>query len=800
MSASRITRSLLAAIAIVAMATSVVDAGISVRINRVGLFAGAQQKVRDGVVTFVEVGVRNQGAAPFEGVLQATQTDRDGDVVISELVIAVTPDGNWESKEIYFVPNMRDNDGRIVIKLYTTEGELLEFADQNGAAVKSIRSDPYYDQPEKESFLIVTMMSGNRLVHGQYLTQATQGLEISDTVAGREIEALAPRELPRKTQGLDAVDAIIWEDADPGEITAEQAEALIGWVRQGGRLVISVASQWQSISKSPLAEILPAQIHNIEDVRSIPALRGLVLTQSVYDEFAEIIKRDSITRCRMRPHAESVAVPSETKPDNSDAAPETQDLDPIAYRRYVGRGMVVLLGARLMDLLPPPNVPEYNETDSAKRERKEFAQVVERVVASNLLAIPPFREAKGDIWQIGKRENLYGTLTRTIGFSAVTSLFLILAIGFTGVYTLVATLGSYFYLNKKGWTSHCWTAFSAVSIIGVVIGLGMVWVLRGFSTKVWQTSIVDARAGVNYGYGTCLFGVKTKDHTRLDLKLPVGYEGVSAAAGPLISLPQLSDPMSGSETSFVASDTYRLTQTATQIEGVPVRATLKQFEGRWHGELGGTLEAELIFDDQTDQFLPSSYIRNELGFALSDCYLLEGEQEIAGEGGRIINVRCHRVGTLGKSGEESSSLEGAALVKRFYETGELEADGTPKMRLSKDLFLSTTTKTWRSRAGIGSIFGAGKSMRNQPDDVTHTPFLLLSVYNLLDPEDMNKAWDLQRSYGRRLDCSHWISKHTAVLIGFSNVPSQAVLEIDRANERPERALTMYRFLIPVERN
>lgn len=797
----RIRLDLLLVAFVLAGAVGVARADISMRINRVGPFSGSPFWVRDGVVTFAEVDVRNSGSAPFDGVLRASQTDRDGDVVVSELSIAVAPDGEWESKELYFVPNLASGDSYLTIKLYTPEDELVEFTNDVGETTKSLRSNPFMDKPDKDDLLIVAMSSGVPLPHDSCLRATAQDLSFTEVVTDRAIRSIAPREIPRKAQGLNAIDAIIWEDADPGEITPDQADSLIGWVRQGGRLLITANSHWQSFANSPLAEIMPASIVDIEDVHAIPAFKGIIVTRSEYEEFASGYRAHAITRCSMQPKADALGIPSNVKPDDDNAdADAPQDLSPIAYRRYVGRGMVTLLGAKLMDLMPPPAVAEFDNSDEAKAERVRFAKMVDKVVANNFLALPPFREAKGNTWGLDQKTNLFTALTQTIGFSTVTGVFLVFAIGFTCIYTFVATIGSYLYLNKKGWASYCWSAFAAVSIVGVVIGLGMVWVLRGFSTKVWETSVVDAHAGKNYGYATCLFGVKTKDHTRLDLQLPVGYTNAPSGNGLIYALPKTFDPMLGSESSFVASETYRLTQAATHIDGVPVRATLKEFEGRWHGELGGTLEARLIYDDTTNQFTADSYIRNELGITLSDCYLIEGDQDIAGERGSVIGIRCHTLNALEAKGD-GSETSGERFVRLLYEKEPAGPDGKPVLRKPIEMRLSTYLGSWLgSTRSFSSLIGQGTQAADIPADAAHAPFLLLSVYNLIDPTNSPGAsWKLKRSYGRRLDCSDWVTKHTAVLIGFSHDTPPALLQIDRVNERPQKALTMYRFLIPVER-
>src|SRR5690606_6329205 len=153
-------------------------------------------------------------------------------------------------------------------------------------------------------------------------------------------------------------------------------------------------------------------------------------------------------------------------------------------------------------------------------------------------------------------------------------------------------------LKRKSLERHCWTAFTVVTVAGLVIGLGMVWVLRGFSTKVLQTNVIDARAHENYAHGTCLFGVKTNDHTRLDVRLPVGTGSAAPGDGVLFALPEASS-FSMHDSTFVASESYTMMNAGTALRGVPVRATLKEFQGFWHGAMGGTLDARLVLDSRT---------------------------------------------------------------------------------------------------------------------------------------------------------------------------------------------------------
>jgi hypothetical protein len=77
--------------------------------------------------------------------------------------------------------------------------------------------------------------------------------------------------------------------------------------------------------------------------------------------------------------------------------------------------------------------------------------------------------------------------------------------------------------------------------------------------------------------------------------------------------------------------------------------------------------------------------------------------------------------------------------------------------------------------------------------------MLLSVFDLVRQDLQPGRQLLRRSHGRSLGCTHRISSRKAVLIGWSDDPPPAMLEIDRADYVPDKSRTIYRFVIPVER-
>lgn len=793
----RRVRSILTCVAVLGLVSGglPVYGQIQARIRRVGLFEGATPTVRSGDWSFVEVELKNSGAAPLDGELRISQQDRDGDLVVSVQEVVIEPDGQWRPDEVYFTPNLSRGNDTLTVRLFDTDGRLVQVMTDTGEEVSELESPRFSDQPPADTLLILDLSEPRKLPHLAWLDSRRQG-KADGYMNMRLVRPLSPRELPTLWQGLESVDAIVWDDADPAGagLTAQQIGALIEWVRHGGRLLISSGKNWQSLAQSRLASALPVKITGVQQVREAQEFTVDIVQR---DDFAGDLEREytrrPITRCDMTRKRGMIAIPSQC------ASPQ------IAYRRLLGGGMLTFVGASLSQLLPaPPMLSKPNQDGSSytydSEDPPEFIQICEKIVASNFLGLPKVREEQNMFMGYRDPVNLFQKVRETIGFQGLGATFLIFAILFAFAYTLIATVGTYSYLKKRGWAHVCWSAFAGVSIAGTLLGTGMVWTLRGFTTRLRQTTIVDAREGEDFGYATCLLGVRTPNHTSLDLRLPVGYPDDPGPPefGLLRAMPSSTSDLLG-ESTFVSPGKYQSALAGGFLAGVPVRATLKEFQGGWHGPLGGTLDAKLIVTNESkDQFGEGSYIRNNLGRTLRDCYILEGKQEIAGEDGRVT-TRCLYLGTLesGPNGE----LAYKDLQRRLYYPLDQEGEEASKPIPNSRLQLGHVMKSWRKSLGDrGQLTAGGGTVaqvtRLLPDQQTDA-LLLLSTYNLIVPTANNLAF--RRGHGRSLDCTHRVTRDTAVLIGFSDARPPAVLSVDRTNLFPKRAITMYRFVIPVIR-
>ncbi len=324
----------------------------------------------------------------------------------------------------------------------------------------------------------------------------------------------------------------------------------------------------------------------------------------------------------------------------------------------------------------------------------------------------------------------------------------------------------------------------------------MVWTLRGFRMKLWQTTVVDAKAGETDGVASCMFGVKTPKHTRLDLRLPINErigDEEQQHCGPLRAMPEIIDPFAG-QSVFVAPERYQsvFLPNTMALYDVKVRATLKEFQGTWQGPLDGMIDAKLYRSPDGD-FTERSYISNRLNIPLRDCYLVATRGDYAE---RASVVRCFHIGDMPPTGA-ASTLSGEAFTNRLYVNPK-----TGSAYVSVDQMLPKHLDAWagRVRSFTPAAGSAGSGELGAAGSTDYYSLLLLSFFGMMEPEAKNKPIGFSRGHARSIDCSHLLTQDTALLLGYAiDQKPPAVLQVDAEDLEPERALTLYRFVVPVER-
>ena len=248
------------------------------------------------------------------------------------------------------------------------------------------------------------------------------------------------------------------------------------------------------------------------------------------------------------------------------------------------------------------------------------------------------------------------------------------------------------------------------------------------------------------------------------------------------------------------------------MDDVHIRGTLKRFEGRWDGPIGGKLHGHIAV--RGPEITEDSYIVNELGVTLTNCYLIQPAENIGERAvGRDQMMYAFPLGDL------PSGASKVPLASICYRTmlGETRKQIRQKRELEK------AQMAWSSRfLGIltslayGASSQGGFAVGGEQDAL-----LLVSTLGEFDADTISSRtvdWGAPQTWSRdrlrRLDLRPHLhagreqGKPNAepgsfVLVGFAQTPGPMRL-FTRTGQRDFRPLqpdldaswTMYRIRIP----
>lgn len=229
---------------------------------------GFQNHYRPDCWTPMVVSVTPETSEDATYIIQIEQRDSDGDRVVYTSPITVT--GVREGmgtrsvkKEVYFIPKATTDPG-------FDRGGLVDSTDPGGLKFLQSQLKVFIATEAGKQIAQVPIGASIQSIDPEVPPMAaTRGkklvLAVSDPNLGsqpswKEYEGilavneevlmvnLRPRELPESILGYDAVDAVVFLNADPDDLktpTDERMRALRQWVREGGNLVICQSPQWE---------------------------------------------------------------------------------------------------------------------------------------------------------------------------------------------------------------------------------------------------------------------------------------------------------------------------------------------------------------------------------------------------------------------------------------------------------------------------------------------------------------------------------------------------------------------------
>ncbi|MCH8054067.1 MAG: hypothetical protein IH895_08410, partial [Planctomycetes bacterium] len=621
---------------------------IGVEIATVGFRGdGASAYVyRRGCYAPVAVRLTLTNEDPRTVYVRLEQQDRDGDIIYTDEMVALTAglDGQARQQWLYFMPNPQTGVGDRPFNIQILDDKGVAIAVfHNGKETRRVEL-PDNPEPLSEELFLVLDIGAETAGKIRSLSDYPEP-DASEFAKPLRVAHISPDLVPDHWFGLEMVDAIVWDAADPKAMTGYQRQAILDWVRHGGRLLIAAGGTSDELKASEFREFLPVEISGVKAENLLPEVLLQASWGPLSSEDLEYDKPMQVAQCTLREGADALV----------QSAGETQTY---LARMRVGEGSITYLALTLRNLFATE--AEYHPGDFFRR-----ALMLRKKGALQ-------QEDQG--WR-GFREpvDLFAGMNQYIGFEKKTTIYMLIAVLFVIAYGLLATWGSWFALMRRKMLKHSWTVFFLVSAAASLLGVLAVQAIQGVGTELHQLTIVDGTVDSSVVTAHGLFGLKTSSYVQdVEVWLPQGPPEYDDSPRSPHYLRPMSPKIDLNESAGRFADTkrYRSEPSRAQLLGVPIRATLKQFEGYWRGTMGGQISANIrMVKNAESPFARGSTITNKLGHDLVDCYLIEAKRDpdefdLTGtrSGGYLI---VHPIGRIPDGGEVNLVAHHAAMMIRL---------------------------------------------------------------------------------------------------------------------------------------
>lgn len=742
---------------------------------------------RIGRWTPVFVELSNDDGDLFEGTIEVRQTDADGDEVLARQEVAVR---NMRPFCLYVPGGVPPEDSfargmgyegpePFSLRVFDRDGRLAQLHDDAGEPVQYL-SPPRPVVPAPPDALLVLDMSAAPV--GQ-LSRVKELERVQECIVLR----CSPRDMPGHAAGLEMLDILVWDSPEPSSLDMQQVEAVIEWVHRGGRLVVGASRRWDSLVQSKLGPLLPGRLNGTATITDLDALGELMRGADRF-EVEQSRAALSLTYCplvRENLASDALAV----RPRGARANEQIW-----IARRPCGRGEITLVTGELRDVLSlNPGL----------------------LAGDALLRLKSVPEPQGQMITLGPTTDVFSRVAAQTAFQTTSGLYFTFAFAFVVGYIVVVTGGVWGWLRRHRAIRHAWLASGLLAAAASGVSLAAVQIVRSWGQGVHEMTIVDGQIGNYDATALSYLGFRTGSHMLLDVCVP--GEWIKAADLPEMRAslrPHAPEAPSGPQHKFSVSQRYESVAQLGELRGVPFRATLKQFSATWRGSLDGRITASLRTTSSGDELAPSSWIENQLGIDLWDCYLFTRSS-------RTGLVHVYAITSLpagqridvGQIAREMQARQGGdtAGLRRLRDSVESLMSDEESDDWSPPVLRSMLAQCLRDLA-IDSTRAAEERRSDQPllrgGAAPYVPALLLLTF--FDDRELSgllqQGQELARSHGRELEMSSRLEPGTALFVGFSDRPGPLRLcrrkpggPVDAWKPMlPSRSAVMYRFRAAVQ--
>jgi hypothetical protein len=742
--------------------------------------------------------------------IHVIQEDLDGDepTFVQEITLTGGDEGKAEPQRfwMYFIPQPTHGGLYDVNRggtLKEINGQLQVYlCDQKGKQIKKlpitstiINLEPASQNPfasPRGTKLILGVGDGrSKLIWSEY-EKAIGVMENAVMVP------LQSRDLPEDVRGYEAVDAIIWTNAeapDPSSPTGERRmRALEKWVKAGGRLVICQPPERDR--SLPWGDMLPVVVNEIVDKKDLMPLASLAMPKSgqtpdqqpIIDNLRRIWSMTGqfrIARAEVKPGAKNVVVDDwiEWDPKNK------QDRSPYIARMSYGLGSVTWVAQDLGD-------PTF-----VSRVTQGWPNVWNHVLGWNddpLIKNNTTTERQAAPWDGGMGVDLYPSMMSGAGLKEKSRAFVGLAIIFFVVYWLIAGPGLYLYLVAKARAYMSWFTFAAAAIVATGLTVLVVQLVVRGDPELAHVSVVRKAAG-DPAVILSRFGLYIPQDGPQEIKLrdvdPAGESYVTAMAAHPRYL--------GEDTAFLSFMNYNVPvhQSGSGepvVVAFPYRSTQRQMQARWTGVMNGAVEGAGKVVPLEDGYIQGT-LTNGTGFLLHNVYIAFHHPNHQGANDVILFLPSWDKGISIDLAQEFRSAK-FVTTRQQLQTGNPQygsAERNEKVRGT----LARDDDGWPGYwyEGIRNN-GIGAETLDDHDRDMKKSFPMLSFYSRLPPMRNPQRVEVLRRGQRQLDVGHALAAGQLVVLAESRqspIPIPLDVEGDKVTGN---GMTFYQFILPLQRS
>jgi hypothetical protein len=651
---------------------------------------------------------------------------------------------------------------------------------------------------------------GSRLI--LFVSDGTDQPEISDYSQQKgvlqDVEAVqvAPRDLPGNVIGYEAVDTIVWMDADANFLTSgthtPSLEALMQWVHQGGHLVVCEPAE--SIKIKPFQQILPVG-GQVEGQWMIPTVDRRDL--DVLNRLAHP-NGDSVTpawpgNLGTFKVARVPALPG-SKVDEwltwTDGSATT--FTPWLARRTVGLGAVTWVAQDL------------GNAALTRQAKTGWRYVWDRVFDWNdpTGVSEDYKPVDGhfDAWPQADKAVELGDELSSHGMDLPSTAAYLLAIAgfFFVVYWLVAGPGIYLFLVARKQANLSWFMFGLTAVAATLLTALLVKIVVRGPPKLEHFSVVRYAAGEPNGVIDSRFGLYVREDGPKTIALQDTAEHEVSYVTPFSIHPQFV----GNTEELPAYLEYQVpvpdsSDSAAVSATIPFRSTLKKLQAHWVGEMKGTIDASPdtpTIKLDADNKLAGTLI-NHTGYDLWHVFLAFKRPKDA-------------------SARDASSDDSDIIVyvEQWAKDDSLKLDDLINRKTSMNLDVDDKT---HHPMGADTVYGDmglvtdtagswGRFWRSRGDELSgdlDNVLPMLTLFDRLPPwadqkDERSERFELRRYGARLLDLSPALSSGSLVVCARAMIdketdqtPLPVPMTVSDATIEGH-GTTFYEFVLPVDRS